>query len=565
MSLMPSPRVAASCVAGALCAASLSLRVAASSVADVASSVAHLAAEHAHAHSRAQGANERSVFGWWEVIQHGSRAELLSLLSPRWWVHYVAREFEAEPAHVILEIACLLTIIYLLVLRKPAPVAQEKLSAKEEEELIREWKPEPLCPALPPSRKTRFVVESATGRTLRANGGQTFINFAANNFLGLANRADTKVACRDTIDKYGVGSCGPRGFYGTFDVHLEVEAAVASFLGAEEAILYSDAIACVSSLIPAFAKKGDVIVVDESCSFGIQQGCLLSRSDVHYYRHNDMDDLEAVLASLDAKEKAQRKKKGHTAGALHRKFIVLEGVSSIDGSIAPLPRVLALKKKFQYRVLMDDSLGFGTLGATGKGTLEHFGLPIDSFDAVCAAMDNALGSVGGFCVGNHMVVDHQRLSGAGYCFSASSPPYTSTASLHSLAIMRAQPELTTQLQAKAVRVRKALANVHRKLVVLGGKDSEQSPVIHLALSPATKPSRGQPVNPSDRALLEALHEALLSSSSPIVCSVPEFIPADHAARLPTLRISLSVQHTDADLDALVKAITQAAQEVLSKH
>jgi serine palmitoyltransferase len=278
-----------------------------------------------------------------------------------------------------------------------------------------------------------------------------------------------QTACRATIEKYGVGSCGPRGFYGTFDLHLEIEAALAKFMAAEECILYSDAIACVSSVIPAFAKKGDTIVVDDATNFGIQTGCLLSRSTIHYFKHGDMSDLEKVLETLHKKELAG----GSKHKQAHRKFIVVEGVSSVYGDILPLERVLELKDKYSYRLILDDSLGFGVLGATGKGTMEHFDCAMQSeagepgVDILCASMDNALASVGGFCVGNHQVVDHQRLSGAGYCFSASSPPYTSTASLLTLGMIAAQPALGASLRKKASKLRRSLGAAHRNLVVLG--------------------------------------------------------------------------------------------------
>jgi len=293
----------------------------------------------------------------------------------------------------------------------------------------------------------------------------------------------------------------------------------------------------------------------------------LSRSDIHYFKHNDMQDLERLLVELDAKEKAMRRKKGGAmrsggVAPLHRKFIVLEGVSSLDGTVAPLPQVVKLKEQYHYRLIMDDSLGFGTLGARGRGTLEHHGLEYSVADAVTVSMDGALGSVGGFCVGAHNVVDHQRLSGAGYCFSASSPPYTSTASLHALAAMQAQPQLTASLQAKAQRVRKALAQVHRRLAVQGGAESAESPVIHLVLSD----HKNKAATAADRALFEALHHGLLALPHRIACSVPEFIPADRAGQASpaSLRIVLSVLHTDADIDRLVKAVQQVAQEVFAK-
>ncbi len=366
-----------------------------------------------------------------------------------------------------------------------------------------------------------------------------------------------------------MGSCGPRGFYGTFDVHLEVEGALASFLGAEECILYSDSIACISSVIPAFAKRGDCILTDDACSFAIQQGCLLSRSDIRQFRHGNMEDLERVLKEWEEKEKEMRKKKGGRSSTLHRKFIVVEGVSTADGTIAPMPRIAQLAQQYKYRIILDDSLGFGVLGANGRGTLEHHGMSINDVDALCVANDGALASVGGFCAGSHQICDHQRLSGAGYCFSASSPPYTSTATMTALAMIEADgAELTSSLRAKAQRVRRALAQAHRKLHVLGGAESDESPVIHLALLSATPAppagdnglQKGGPPSEADRAPLEQLHATLLTQYS-LVCNVPDFIPADRAVRQASLAIVLSTLHTDADLDKLVKSITAAAQTV----
>jgi serine palmitoyltransferase len=328
---------------------------------------------------------------------------------------------------------------------------------------------------------------------------------------------------------------------------LDIENRIAAFMGAEECILYSDAIASISSVIPAFAKKGDVIVVDSSASFAIQQGCLLSRSDIYYFKHGDVKSLEDALKQVDAKEKSKKVKK--SGPPLHRKFIVLEAVSSIDGSIAPLPQIVALKDKYKYRLILDDSFGFGTLGANGRGSLEHHGLTMKNVDALCAAMDGSLASVGGFCCGSHQVVDHQRLSGAGYCFSASSPPYTSTASILALEMMESNSQLGADLRVRAQKMRRNLGAI-KGLKVLGGPESEFSPVIHVALAGAGSVE-------SELEGVESIHRALLEQG--IVTTVPEFIPADKAVRQPTLRIMMSVLHTEADLDKLLKAIAQAAR------
>lgn len=329
-------------------------------------------------------------------------------------------------------------------------------------------------------------------------------------------------------------------------------------MDADECILYSDSLACVSSVIPAFAKKGDTIIVDDCIGFSAQQGCLLSRSTVYYFEHGNMASLEKVLKEVDAKHQQQAKKGAKTL--THRKFIVIEGVSSVYGDIVPLDRVLELKKKYAYRLIMDDSLGFGVLGATGKGTIEHFSKGMQQagedapagVDLMCASMDGAISSVGGFCVGNHQVIDHQRLSGAGYCFSASSPPYTSTASIETLAVMADQPALCAGLRKKAQKLRRSLATSLTDFVVLGGSQSDESPVIHLAKRNHSIATRDQ-----EQAFVERVLDHLASSSK-IIASVPEFIPADRTRATPTIRIAITVLHTEADFEKLIKAINAAA-------
>lgn len=323
---------------------------------------------------------------------------------------------------------------------------------QEEEELIREWQPQPLVPVLParmlrPSRS--LVVTDAADAHVHLAGGREVVNFASYNFVSLANCAAVKAACEATIRKYGVGSCGPRGFYGTIDTHLEVEKRISTFLGTDEAILYSDGLACVSSVIPAFCKAGDLIIADEGVNFHVQQGLLLSRSDVKYFKHNDMADLERVLREVAADDAKLRRK-------LNRRFIVVEGVYFNHGDLVDLPRVCALKKEFKYRLVIDDSMAFGVLGATGRGTHEHFGVPIGDIEIYCATLDAALATCGGFCAGSHEVCNHQRLSGAGYCFSAASPPYSATAATVGLDVIDAERDRLATVARLASSVRAAL-------------------------------------------------------------------------------------------------------------
>jgi len=508
--------------------------------------------------------SDKPVFAWWGILTQGSSGEMRVLLSPSWWWSYFLAEFEAEPAHVLVEVLCFATIAYLM-LRKPAPITQDRLTKKEEEELIAEWKPEPLCPAHVHAARPRLIVDSMASRTVESTDGHTYLNFASTNFLGMTGRPEIQSACRAAIEKYGVGSCGPRGFYGTYDLHLEIESCLASFLGAEEVILYSDALASISSVIPAFAKKDDTIVVDEAVSYAIQQGCLLSRSFIHTFKHNDMDDLARVLQRLDAESK--RSKHARKRSELHRRFIVVEGVSSVYGDICPLKEVLALKEKHKYRLIVDDSLAFGVLGETGRGSIEHHDTQIagtdpdggatPGVDILCAALDHTLASVGGFCAGNHQVVDHQRLSGAGYCFSAASPPYTVAAAIVAVKIMQKEPFASAEVRKRAHKLRKALTTVHRKLEVAGGHDSYDSAVIHLLLKAHP---RGV-YNADDHATLMRIAEWMQDHAN-VVISVPQFIPSEKVKPQASLRIVVTAQHTDADIETLVKKLNAAATHVL---
>lgn len=121
---------------------------------------------------------------------------------------------------------------------------------------------------------------------------------ASFNFLGLLNNEEIKESALSALRKYGVGSCGPPGFYGTLDVHIELEKSIADFLNVDASIIYSQGFSCISSAIPAFAKRGDYVVVDDACGLAIQKGVAISRSNVSYFKHNDMKDLENLLISI---------------------------------------------------------------------------------------------------------------------------------------------------------------------------------------------------------------------------------------------------------------------------
>eukprot|EP00571_Detonula_confervacea_P003067 CAMPEP_0172317496 /NCGR_PEP_ID=MMETSP1058-20130122/31800_1 /TAXON_ID=83371 /ORGANISM="Detonula confervacea, Strain CCMP 353" /LENGTH=566 /DNA_ID=CAMNT_0013032071 /DNA_START=398 /DNA_END=2098 /DNA_ORIENTATION=- len=327
---------------------------------------------------------------------------------------------------------------------------------EEEEELIREWREGgrkllggdasgsssggdggPMSNAMV---GTGLIVEKIEGSRLFLHSDsklptdsnsklpKSALNFATHDYLSTTSSPTLRTIALQSLSHYGCGSCGPRGFYGTIDAHLQVENAVSSFLGTEGAILYSDGASAATSTIAAFAKRGDLLIVDEGVSESLLVGVTLSRANVRYFRHNDTKDLRRILENIERQDEARKRKSTD-----QRRFLVVEGLYRNWGTVAPLDEICKLKEEFHYRLILDDSHGIGTLGKNGRGTLEHYNLkPMVHAEILTFSLENALGSVGGMTVGSEEVVDHQRLSGAGYCFSASAPPFLSKVCLASV-------------------------------------------------------------------------------------------------------------------------------------
>ncbi|KRZ59371.1 Serine palmitoyltransferase 1 [Trichinella nativa] len=353
---------------------------------------------------------------------------------------------------------------------------------EEKEELIIEWKPDLLVPLpeqchLPEPHGP--MIDSGLGKYVTIDGKE-YLNFATQNFLGLATDFKIQDSAIAALHKYGVGACGPRGFYGTIDIHLDLEERLAEFMRCEEAVLYSYGFATISSAIPAYCKRGDVIFCDAGVNFAIQKGLQASRSRVEFFEHNNTRDLERLL-------KIQRRK-DILACAVHslcdwnpkkarvtRRFIVVEGIYLYYGDICPLVDLLKLKWKYKVRLFIDESISFGVLGAGGRGVTEHFGVDLDDVDMISSTLENAVSSIGGFTCGRSFVVDHQRLSGAGYCFSASMPPLLAAAAIRSLDLMQDEPERFQQLRKNSHQLFTALKRL-RKFKVDGQRGS---PIFHL--------------------------------------------------------------------------------------
>lgn len=320
-----------------------------------------------------------------------------------------------------------------------------------------DWTPVPLIAELTDlERKTLDSVPVVYGQNSShariAPGGKPLINMGVYDWLGFMDHAELKDVAIDTLREYGVGSCGPMGFYGTIDVHTAFENKVAEFLDVESAIIYSQAFSGVSSVIPAFAKRGDIIVADRGVNFAIHKGLQLSRSTIRWYAHNDMDDLERVLASVDR----EIRRKG---GKLTKRFIVTEGVFENDGMMVNLPRIMELKQQYKYRLILDESMSFGMVGAHGRGVTEFYNVPAGDVEIIIGSMANGLGAGGGFCAGSQHVTAHQRINSAASVFSAALPAMHATVSGAAVDILSHRTDLVENLLSNISAFRSQLSRL----------------------------------------------------------------------------------------------------------
>jgi serine palmitoyltransferase len=488
-----------------------------------------------------------------------------------WWIQLVVK----DPLHVLVETTLLISIIYMVVSRTTEGYTEgkDKLTTHEEDELLQEWKHKTRAPLAPSTTEDTFhthanataspmssiIVHQQDGKWLTVSSSNTetttkVLNFCNFDFLGMQTSQVVKDASTLALKKYGCGSCGPRGFYGTIDAHLQLEDAISKFTKTDNAILYSDGASTCSSTVAAFAKRGDVLVVDEGVYEPIMTGVFLSRANIHYFKHNDMEDLEKVLHQLQLTDK----KLGRKPNA-QRRFIVVEGLYKNLGTIAPLDKIVQLKHKYHYRLILDESFSFGTLGKTGRGALEEYDQKY-MYDAeiVTIALENALGSIGGVTVGNEEVVDHQRLSGAGYCFSAAAPPFTASAAVASLEYMQSTPACIQTLQSNVKYMyqqlyQKLTSSTSQELVVTS---DTRSPIVVLQLPKES-------VFEAD--ITSGIMQECLQRGIAVVATGQDASSHLRTELAPAIRMTVSTLHTKDDMDKAIDALVESANIVTARY
>uniref|UniRef100_F6VUU4 Serine palmitoyltransferase 1 n=1 Tax=Macaca mulatta TaxID=9544 RepID=F6VUU4_MACMU len=430
-------------------------------------------------------------------------------------VEMVQALYEAPAYHLILEGILILWIIRLLFSKTYKLQERSDLTVKEKEELIEEWQPEPLVPPVPKDHPALNynIVSGPPSHKIVVNGKEC-INFASFNFLGLLDNPRVKAAALASLKKYGVGTCGPRGFYGTFDVHLDLEDRLAKFMKTEEAIIYSYGFATIASAIPAYSKRGDIVFVDRAACFAIQKGLQASRSDIKLFKHNDMADLERLLKEQEIEDQKNPRKARVT-----RRFIVVEGLYMNTGTICPLPELVKLKYKYKARIFLEESLSFGVLGEHGGGVTEHYGI--------------------------------NRLSGQGYCFSASLPPLLAAAAIEALNIMEENPGIFAVLKEKCRQIHKALQGISGLKVV----GESLSPAFHLQLEESTG-SREQDVRLLQEIVDQCMNRSIALTQARYLEKEEKCLPP------PSIRVVVTVEQTAEELERAASTIKEVAQAVL---
>lgn len=259
--------------------------------------------------------------------------------------------------------------------------------------------------------------------------GQGVIMLGSNNYLGLTNHPEIKRAAAGALEKYGTGTAGSRFLNGTLDIHVELEERLAQFMGREAALTFSTGYQVNLGVISGLIDRKDVVILDNLDHACILDGARLSFGRVLKYPHNDMDALEERLRSVDEDRS---------------RMIIVDGVFSMEGDLADLPRIVELKNKFNARLMVDDAHGVGVMGEHGRGTMEHFGLE-DEADLVMGTFSKSLATVGGFVVGDSKIIDYIKHNSRSLMFSASPPPASVASVIKAIEIIEREPERRRRL------------------------------------------------------------------------------------------------------------------------
>jgi len=284
------------------------------------------------------------------------------------------------------------------------------------------------------------VLEANEGPVVYVEG-RRFIMAGSNNYLGLTTHPRVKEAAKKAIDKYGTGCSGSRYLTGTVDLHNELEERLAKFIGKEAVLLFSTGYQTALGTISTLVQRGEYVISDKENHASIINGCMMAKggfAEFVRFKHNDMQDLEETLQKLPEGP---------------GKLIVTDGIFSVTGEIANLPKMIEVAHKYGAKVLVDDAHSIGVIGKGGRGTSSYWDVT-EQTDLIMGTFSKTFASLGGFIAGPERVINYLKHNSPALIFSASPTPPSVASALEALNILEEQPELVDQLQNNVKYLRK---------------------------------------------------------------------------------------------------------------
>jgi len=275
--------------------------------------------------------------------------------------------------------------------------------------------------------------------------GRRLIMCGSNNYLGLTTHPKVRQAAIDAVKTYGTSCTGSRFLNGTLEMHGQLEAELAEWVGKPFALVFSTGMQVNLGTISALIGRGDVVILDKYDHASIVDGARLGWGETKRFRHNDMADLERVLKSLN--------KHGDDPG----KLVVVDGLYSMEGDIALLNEIIPICKKYGARIMVDDAHALGVLGG-GRGTAAQFGMT-DDVDLIMGTFSKSLASLGGYIAGDEDVIHYIKHHARSLIFSAAIPPSNTAAALAALEVMRQEPERVDRVNEIGIRMCRELRNL----------------------------------------------------------------------------------------------------------
>lgn len=362
-------------------------------------------------------------------------------------------------------------------------------------------------------------VEGEQGPWMKVDG-RDVVMLCSSNYLGLASHPKLKEAAIEAAKQYGTSASAARLISGNVELYERLEERLAAFTGREAALVYVNGYMANLGVIASVVGKGDLIISDELNHASIVDGCRLSKADLRIFPHNDVEALEGILKK---------------AASYRRRLIVVDGLYSMDGDLAPLPEIVKLAKQYGAFTMVDDSHAIGVLGEKGRGTPEHFGLN-NEIDIQMGTLGKALGGFGAYIAGSRALKEYLVNRSRSFIFTCALPPHVLAVGLAALELLEEEPEIRGRLWKNAAYFRKGLEELGFEFL------GSRTPIF--------------PIMTYEKALTMAMCERLLALGVFAQGIRPPTVPKGRSR----IRATITASHSQEDLDLALSAFEQAGRE-----